>query len=92
MDCRYFKELLDSYLCDELAVETNHQMHRHVECCPGCCRELGARREMRRVLKIACGKQQLSQEARARICTKLRAGQTTLSFWRRIVSRLGSFK
>lgn len=92
MDCRNFKELLDSYLCDELAVETNHQMQRHVECCPGCCGEMGARRELRRVLKIACGKEQMSQEARARICTKLRTGRATRSFWQRVIQRFGSFK
>ena len=51
MECRNFKELLDSYLSDELAVESNHQMIRHSEMCPNCRSEMGARRKMRSMLR-----------------------------------------
>lgn len=73
MDCRNFKELLDSYLSGELAVETNHACLRHAEQCPPCRKELGARRNMRNTLRQACQQTTLSTEAQARLRTCLRA-------------------
>ena len=51
MRCRDFRELADSYLSDELLVETNHDVIRHLETCPDCRRELAARRELRSKLR-----------------------------------------
>ena len=51
MLCRDFRELADSYLSDELLVETNHDVIRHLETCPDCRRELAARRELRSKLR-----------------------------------------
>src|SRR5687767_9949353 len=51
MDCRDFRERADSYLSDELLVETNHDVIRHLESCPDCRRELAARRELRSRLR-----------------------------------------
>ena len=51
MQCRDFRELADSYLSDELLVETNHDVIRHLETCPDCRRELAARRELRSKLR-----------------------------------------
>lgn len=45
MQCRELKELMDSYLKDELLIETNHDVIQHLEACPACRRELAARRE-----------------------------------------------
>ncbi|MGH8694278.1 MAG: anti-sigma factor family protein, partial [Burkholderiales bacterium] len=73
MDCRNYKELLDSYLSEELTVETNHAMLRHTEHCPACREELGARRELRQVLRRACSRDVMSQEATARLRAMLRA-------------------
>ncbi len=36
--------MMDSYLGDELLVETNHEVLRHLENCPACRNELAARR------------------------------------------------
>jgi hypothetical protein len=49
--CRDFREIADSYLSDELLVETNHDVIRHLEMCADCRRELAARRELRSKLR-----------------------------------------
>ena len=51
MECRDFREVADSYLSDELLVETNHDMIAHLEACADCRRELAARRELRFTLR-----------------------------------------
>lgn len=53
MQCRDFREVADSYLSDELLVETNHDMIAHLEACAECRRELAARRELRTKLRAA---------------------------------------
>jgi hypothetical protein len=73
MDCRNFKEVLDSYLSDELAVETNHAVMRHAEHCPGCRNEMGARRNLRGVLRGAVKATTASPEFRNRLRERLRA-------------------
>ncbi len=49
--------MMDSYLGDELLVETNHEVLRHLENCPPCRTELAARRgllsQMRSAVKDA---------------------------------------
>lgn len=47
MNCNEFREIADSYLSDELAVETNHEIIRHLEYCAVCRDALAARREIR---------------------------------------------
>jgi hypothetical protein len=51
MECRRFRDLADSYLAEELLVETNHEVLRHLETCPACRAELAARRQVRRALR-----------------------------------------
>jgi len=51
VQCRDFRELADSYLSDELLIETNHDVLRHLETCAECRRELAARRELRNKLR-----------------------------------------
>ncbi len=51
VQCRDFRELADSYLSDELLVETNHDVLRHLEACSDCRRELSSRRELRAKLR-----------------------------------------
>src|SRR5712675_932478 len=53
MQCREFREIADSYLGNELIVETNHEVISHLEQCPECRRELAARRELRSQLRQA---------------------------------------
>ncbi|MCA1575163.1 MAG: zf-HC2 domain-containing protein [Acidobacteria bacterium] len=51
MRCSDFRELADSYLSDELLIETNHDLIRHLESCADCRLELAARRELRNKLR-----------------------------------------
>ena len=53
MQCREFREIVDSYLSDELIVETNHGVISHLEQCAECRHELKARRELRGKLRMA---------------------------------------
>lgn len=53
MQCRDFHHLADSYLGNELLVETNHDVLRHLEACASCRRELAARRALRATLRTA---------------------------------------
>jgi anti-sigma factor RsiW len=53
MNCKDFREIADSYLSDELLVETNHDVLRHLENCNDCRRELSIRRDLRERLRFA---------------------------------------
>ncbi|HSL23158.1 MAG TPA: zf-HC2 domain-containing protein [Vicinamibacterales bacterium] len=51
--CADVRELLDSYLSNELLVETNHRVIAHLEACPACAEELSRRRRLREILRQA---------------------------------------
>jgi hypothetical protein len=53
MNCRDVREVADSFLCEELLTETNHEILRHLDTCPSCRTELDARRRLRGVLRTA---------------------------------------
>ena len=53
MDCQEFWEIADSYLSDELTIESNHEAIAHIEKCAKCRDELAARRAMRTKLREA---------------------------------------
>ena len=53
MNCTEFREVVDSYLSDELLTETNHSMMKHVESCEECSSLIEARKEIRSRLKFA---------------------------------------
>jgi len=53
MQCRDARELLDSFIGEELLVETNHDLLRHLATCPECSAELEDRRRIRSGLKRA---------------------------------------
>ncbi len=72
MECRNFKELLDSYLSDELAVESNHLIIRHSEMCPTCRSEMAARRKMRSRLRDSVKATTASPEFKNRLRARLR--------------------
>jgi len=74
MQCREFREIADSYLSNELMVETNHGMIAHLEQCADCRQELKARRELRGKLReafIKAPENQLRPEFVARLNTQL---------------------
>ncbi|HEX5082234.1 MAG TPA: hypothetical protein VFY40_09315 [Blastocatellia bacterium] len=79
MDCRKFRDVIDSYLCGELLVETNHEILRHTEQCPACRGEMTARRNLRESLQRAGAQARLSEEAKEKLRQRLRE-EAGLSF------------
>ena len=80
MQCRDFREVADSYLSDELLVETNHDVIAHLETCADCRRELAARRELRTILRASFAKAkelQMPDEFASRLHSELRAAATS---------------
>jgi hypothetical protein len=53
MNCREVREVADSFLCDELLTETNHEILQHLDTCASCRSEIDARRTLRRTLRDA---------------------------------------
>jgi hypothetical protein len=51
--CERIRRYLDSYISNELLVETNHEVLRHLQSCPACSAELEARTRLKRRLKAA---------------------------------------
>ena len=47
MYCKEFKGIMDSYISDELLIETNHEVLRHLENCSDCRDELAERRNLK---------------------------------------------
>ncbi len=50
LDCQHVREVMDSYLSEELSVESNHGVLRHVAQCRDCAAELKHRRQLRALL------------------------------------------
>lgn len=76
MNCRDVRGLADSFLCEELLTETNHEILRHLDTCPACRTEIDARRRLRGALRDAFNRApelQPSAEFQARMRNDLRA-------------------
>ncbi len=80
MECREITELMDSYLCDELATETNLTVIRHTEECAMCRQELAARRQLRSQLRSAEKATPVPPDLRPRIQQRLRAEMAQAEF------------
>lgn len=75
MNCTEFDEIADSYLSDELLVETNHDLIRHLENCGGCRNVLAQRRELRTRMRSAVRSSSVVDPVFAsRVRTQIRAG------------------
>ena len=80
MQCRDFRGVADSFLSDELLVETNLDVIAHLETCADCRRELAARRALRTILRTAFAKAddlQMPQEFASRLQSDLRVAATS---------------
>lgn len=90
MQCRDFREVADSYLSDELLVETNHDVIAHLETCADCRRELAARRELRTILRTSFAQAeelQMPDEFASRLHSELRAAATSRAMLLNILPR-----
>lgn len=86
MQCRDFREVADSYLSDELSVETNHDVIAHLEACADCRRELAARRELRAILRSSFAsveELQMPDQFALRLLSELRTMATSGAMIRR---------
>lgn len=79
--CQHVREVMDSYLAEELLVETNHEILRHLDTCPECAAELQRRQRLRTLLSQALEIQVDDQRAAARISRALDREQRP---WRRV--------
>ena len=78
MECRDVREMADSFLSEQLLVETNHELLRHLETCPVCRSEMAARRALRERLRSAFVQAESLRprpEFAAELRTALRASQ-----------------
>ena len=66
-DCQHVREVMDSYLSEELSVETNHGVQRHVAQCRDCAAELKRRQRLRAILSATLDVTVDADRARARI-------------------------
>ncbi len=57
--CEKIRGYLDSYISNELLVETNHEVLRHLEHCPSCSAEVEARSRLKTRLKAAVESQRV---------------------------------
>ena len=86
LDCQHVREVMDSYLSEELSVESNHGVLRHVSQCRDCAAELRRRRQLRALLLETLDVAVDADRARTRIT---HAMDRELRSWVR-VARLGA--
>ena len=55
--CEKTRKYLDAYVSNELTVETNHEVLRHLEGCPACAVDVDTRTRLRSRLKAAVNAQ-----------------------------------
>lgn len=75
MQCRDFREIACSFLDDELLIETNHEVIRHLDGCRDCRGELDARGDLRVKMRAAVAHApglQMSEGFGARLRAQLR--------------------
>ena len=73
--CERTRKYLDSYISDELLVETNHEVLRHLEGCAECSAEADARSRLRARVKSAVRSQAVPAELPVLIRRRIEAGQ-----------------
>src|SRR5215831_9351380 len=80
--CERTRKYLDSYITNELLVETNHEVLRHLEHCPACSVEAETRQQLRTRLKSAVKTQSVPPELPALIRERIRTEESrTSSSW-----------
>ncbi len=87
MDCRELKAMMDSYIGDELLIETNHDVLRHIENCAGCRAEMASRRMLKTHLRqavIASPDSQIDPLFYSRMSTTLKDSALRLGLFERM--------
>ncbi|HWO00057.1 MAG TPA: zf-HC2 domain-containing protein [Blastocatellia bacterium] len=73
--CKRIRSYLDSFLNNELMVETNHEVLTHLETCGACSRTLEDRARLKAQLKHAVMQEYAPAALRERIASDLRRGR-----------------
>lgn len=81
--CIKFQAYLDSYLNDELLVETTHDLLRHLEDCPNCSEALRQWQRLKALLKSAVLKDSAPTVLREKIRKHIR--KDTSTGWTRLM-------
>jgi hypothetical protein len=74
--CERTRKYLDSYISNELLVETNHEVLRHLESCAECSAEADARSQLRARVKSAVRSQAVPAELPVLIRRSIEARQS----------------
>jgi anti-sigma factor (TIGR02949 family) len=74
--CEKIRKYLDAYVSNELMVETNYEVLRHIEGCPACAADADARARLRSRLKAAVNAQSVPPEIQVRIREQIRNGRS----------------
>ncbi len=81
--CERTRKYLDSYISNELPVETNHEVLRHLEYCSACSAEADTRQQLRARVKSAARTQPVPPELSALVKERIRAEESRkTSNWR----------
>jgi anti-sigma factor (TIGR02949 family) len=84
--CERIRQHLDTYLSNELLVETASEVVRHLETCDACSRDLESRMRVREALQRAVANRSVPDSVRARVVRTLRDSQPR-SFFRASAAR-----
>lgn len=81
--CEKTRKYLDAYISNELLVETNYEVLRHMEGCPACTAEVDTRTRLRSRLKAAVNAQGVPPALQVHIREQIRTGRlrTGWSHW-----------
>ncbi len=84
--CARIRRYMDSYINNELLVETNHEVLGHLEVCPTCAAEVGSRTRIKARLKSAVQNQSVPEDLQARVRAALREDSRSSFAWTRWAS------
>jgi len=84
--CARIRRYLDSYINNELLVETNHEVLRHLETCPACAADVETRTRIKARLKSAVQNQSVPEDLQARLRAALREESRGSFAWTRWAS------
>jgi len=71
--CERIRRYLDSYLSNELLVETNHEVLKHLESCQSCAEALAVRTRVKNLLREAVQREVAPAALREKVQRKLRS-------------------
>ena len=73
--CERIRKYLDAYVSNELTVEANHEVLRHIEGCRACAAEVEGRVHLRSRLKAAVNAQGVPPELQVRVREQIRSSR-----------------